>query len=130
MVVRFRKKVRKMRGYDRGFGEKKKHRGKGSRGGKGYAGSTKHKRFYIQKYEPLHLGYKGFHSIGRKENRVINIRDLEKIASGKNEINLTELGYDKLLGRGEISAPLTVRIAQASKSAKDKIEKAGGKIAE
>lgn len=130
MVVRFRKKSHKMRGYDRGFGEKKKHRGKGSRGGKGCAGSTKHKKSYIVRFEPHHFDHKGFHSLSKREARIVNVGDLEKLAAGKTEINLTELGYDKLLGSGEISAPLAVHIAQFSKSAKEKIAKAGGKIVE
>ena len=130
MVVRFKKKVRKMRGYNRGFGEKKKHRGKGSHGGKGYAGSTKHKKSYIVRFEPKHFDHKGFHSLSKEEARIVNVGDLQKLAVGKNEINLTGLGYDKLLGNGEISAPLTVHVSQFSKSAKAKIEKAGGKIAE
>lgn len=130
MVVRFRKKVHKMRGYDRGFGEKKKHRGKGSRGGKGYAGSTKHKKSYIVRFEPHHFDHRGFHSLSKVEKKIANVGDLEKLAAGKAELNLTELGYDKLLGSGEISAPLAVRVSQFSKSAKAKIEKAGGKIVE
>jgi len=129
MVVRFRKKGRKMRGYDRGFGEKKKHRGKGSHGGKGYAGSTKHKKSYIVRFEPGHFDHKGFHSLSKTENRIANIGDIEKLSAGRNDINLTEMGYDKLLGKGDITKPLTVRVAKASKSAKAKIEKAGGKIA-
>ncbi len=118
-----------MRGYDRGFGEKKKHRGKGSHGGKGYAGSTKHKKSYIVRFEPKHFDHSGFHSIGREEKKIVKVGDLEKLAKG-SEINLTELGYDKLLANGEITKPINVRVAQFSKGAKAKIEKAGGKIVE
>lgn len=121
------KKVHKMRGYKRGFGSKKKHRGKGSKGGKGYGGSTKHKRSYIYAYEPEHFGYKGFHSL-RKKDVASNIRDLEKISKDKSEIDLNELGFTKLLSNGEISKALTVRVKKFSKKAKEKIEKAGGKI--
>jgi len=122
------KKIRGMRGSKtHGYGAKKKHRGKGSRGGKGYAGSHKHKFSYIVKYEPDHFGYKGFHSLKTKDT-VINIRDLEKLAGGKDEIDLTSLGFDKLLSAGEIKKPLTVAVKNCSKKAKEKIEKAGGKI--
>ncbi|MEM7819824.1 MAG: uL15 family ribosomal protein [Candidatus Aenigmatarchaeota archaeon] len=127
MTIRFRKKVRKMRGsHTHGYGSKKKHRGGGSRGGRGYGGSHKHKYSYIVKYEPWHYGYKGFHSL-KKKLRTINIGDLEKI-SDNNEIDLTKLGYDKLLSRGKISRPLIIKIKKFSKKAKEKIEKVGGKI--
>lgn len=131
MVVRFRKKSRGMRGsMTHGYGSKKKHRGKGSKGGKGFAGSTKHKKQMVLAKNPDHFGHTGFHPLGKTENKIINIGDLENLARGKNEINLEELGYQKLLGNGEISSPLTIHVAQSSKSAKEKIEKAGGKIVE
>ena len=34
----------------------------------------------------------------------------------------------KLLGNGEISHPVTIKVNKASKAAQDKIEAAGGKI--
>lgn len=122
------KKNRGMRGSKtHGWGAKKKHRGKGSRGGKGYAGSHKHKYSYIVKYEPDHFGYKGFHSLKEKDKSV-NIKDLEKLAEGKNELDLSALGIDKLLSAGEITRPLTVKVKKFSKKAKEKIENAGGKF--
>ncbi len=126
MPVKFKKKVRKMRGtMTYGYGAKKKHRGKGSQGGKGWGGSTKHKRSFIYAYKTDHFGHKGFHSLAKGE-KVINVGELEKI--GKGEINLTQLGFGKLLGEGKISASITVHVNQFSKSAKEKIEQAGGKI--
>jgi len=125
-----RKKVRKMRGsHTHGYGSKKKHRGKGSRGGKGYAGSDKHKKSYISRYEPEHFGKHGFTSLKKlkKSIRIINLDGLEKISKG-NEIDLTQLGYDKLLGKGNVTRPLTIRVKLFSKMAKDKVEKVGGKI--
>jgi len=41
-------------------------------------------------------------------------------------IDLIDLGYDKLLGDGEIEHPYYVIAKSFTKSAKDKIEKAGG----
>lgn len=115
-----------------GYGGKKKHRGKGSRGGKGWAGSTKHRRSYVYKYAPEHLGYKGFRPPAAviTEDVIINLEDLERLAAktGKTELDLTALGYTKLLGRGRLSRPLTIRIASASASAKAAVEKAGGKM--
>lgn len=130
MVVRFRKKVRKQRGYTgHGWGTKKKHRGGGSRGGRGAAGMHKHKYSYTTTYEPDHFTKKGFHSL-QKRPKVINVGDLEKLKIQGNNIDLTALGYGKLLSRGNVTKPLTVKIAVFSKNAKTKIEKAGGKIIE
>ena len=36
--------------------------------------------------------------------------------------------YVKVLGNGEITVPLTVKVDKVSKSAKEKIEAAGGKV--
>ena len=54
--------------------------------------------------------------------------DLERIAGGKKEIDLKQLGYGKLLARGKVKHKLTVRVEKFSASAKEKIEKAGGKV--
>ncbi len=124
-----KKKTQKMRGSKtHGYGAKKKHRGKGSRGGKGYGGSTKHNRSYIYAKEPWHFGHKGFHSL-RKKDVVVNIKELEKL-SKDGEVDLTAMGYTKLLSAGEITKALTVKIKRASKKAKEKIEKAGGSVSE
>ena len=109
-----KKKTQKMRGSKtHGYGSKKKHRGKGSRGGKGYAGSHKHKYSYIVKYEPNHFGSKGFHSL-KKRGKFINIKDLERLAKG-SEIDLTAIGIDKLLSAGEIKRPLAIKVKKYSK---------------
>jgi large subunit ribosomal protein L15 len=125
-----KKKTQKMRGSKtHGYGAKKKHRGKGSKGGCGYGGSTKHNRSYIYAKEPWHFGHKGFHSL-RKKDVAVNIRDLEKLSKGKSELDLTAMGYTKLLSAGDISKPLKIKIKKASKKAKEKIEKAGGSVNE
>jgi large subunit ribosomal protein L15 len=124
-----KKKTQQMRGSKtHGYGAKKKHRGKGSRGGKGYGGSTKHNRSYVYAKEPWHFGHKGFHSL-KKKAVVVNIRDLEKLSKG-SEVDLTALGYTKLLSAGEVTTALKVKIKKASKKAKEKIEKAGGSVSE
>jgi large subunit ribosomal protein L15 len=48
-------------------------------------------------------------------------------ADRKIKINLTDLGYEKVLGRGKIAKPVTVEALSFSKIAKEKIESAGGK---
>jgi large subunit ribosomal protein L15 len=132
MVKRKRKKVVKQRGSTtHGWGSKKKHRGSGSKGGKGFAGSKKHKKTWILKYKPDHLGKHGFKSLQqrglRQYNRALNVGDLEKLAAGKKEIDITKFGYGKVLGGGQIKAPLEVRAFVFTEKAKAKIEKAKGK---
>ncbi|MGC8557261.1 MAG: 50S ribosomal protein L15, partial [Fervidicoccus sp.] len=54
MVVRFRRKVRKLRGRTRtmGWGRIGQHRKTGSKGGRGAAGMLKHKESWMRKYAP------------------------------------------------------------------------------
>ncbi|NIO21374.1 MAG: 50S ribosomal protein L15 [Candidatus Aenigmarchaeota archaeon] len=111
-----------------GRGGIKKCRGKGHRGGKGYSGSKKHRKSWVLRYERGHIGKpKGFISKTSKSVKSINLRDLENLAKDKKEIVLKDLGYDKVLGSGNITKKLVVRAKTFSKHAKEKIEKAGGK---
>jgi large subunit ribosomal protein L15 len=88
---------------------------------------------------PIHrrLPKRGFTNIFRKKIAVVNIRDLSRFESGSvvDEKALTEAGLIKgprdgvkLLGNGEISYPLEIKVNLISKSARDKIEAAGGKV--
>ena len=126
MTVRFKKKVRKQRGYtSHGWGSKKKHRGGGSRGGRGFGGGQKHKFSYVTTKDPDHYGYKGFHSRKRRQS-TLNVSDIDKMEG--NVVDLKKLGYDKLLGKGKIGRAVTVTVGSFSAHAKEKIEKAGGRI--
>jgi len=44
------------------------------------------------------------------------------------KLDLNKLGYDKLLGRGQVTQPLIIQVDSHSESAAKKIEKAGGKM--
>ena len=125
-----RKKIEKNRG--RRFcnkGSIKKWRGKGQRGGKGMAGTKKHRKSWVNSKAKGHIGKdKGFTPKNPKEITVINLGDIEKLAEGKKEIDLGKHGYDKVLGRGNISKALTVKAYTFSRKAQEKIEKAGGKV--
>ncbi|MGB2478973.1 MAG: uL15 family ribosomal protein, partial [Candidatus Poseidoniaceae archaeon] len=57
-----------------------------------------------------------------------NVGDLERMADGKDSIDLTEMGIDKLLGSGRISTALTVTVEEWSAKASEKISAAGGSI--
>jgi len=141
MVVRRRKKILKRRGRGSGYGSHKKHRGGGSRGGRGLAGLHKHKRMTSIKYMPEHFGRRGFKRPQKviKKLRTINLKGLDskveelleekKVKKGKVgiKINLTELGYDKLLGTGQVKHKLIVEAKFFSKNAIKKLEEIKGK---
>jgi large subunit ribosomal protein L15 len=131
MPARFKKRVKKMRGSKtHGWGSKKKHRGGGSRGGKGKAGLMKHKKSWMIKYEPDHFGKIGFkvpvHA--KKEIKAITLRDIDVLAKKSNlkEINVTEFGFQKVISSGKITQPLKIKAKYFVEKAKEKISKAGG----
>jgi len=132
-------KFRGRRTHGRG---KKAGRGKGLRGGHGNAGLHKHKYMYTVKYMPDHFGRHGFKRPQSvvAHNEVINISTLNEflprllevgLATQKGKtvtVDLGELGYDKLLGNGNVDKPMIIKVPQASKKAVSKIEEAGGKV--
>lgn len=133
MVVRKERSVRKYRGsHTHGWGAKKKHRGSGSRGGHGFAGSLGHKRIMVEKEHPGHIGKHGFTIPvkARRTTRTINVGDLGRLASRSrdNTLNLTEFGYDKLLSKGSVDGAVNVVVKRLTPRAREKIEKAGGSV--
>ena len=135
MSVRKVKKNRKMRGTRTcGHGSHKKNRGAGSRGGRGRSGMTKHKKSWAIRYEPDYFGKKGFTipTRAQKEVKAITLRDIDIIAKkmNKTEIDLSELGYDKVLSTGYLTQPLTIKARKFVERAKQKIESLGGKAIE
>lgn len=127
---------------------KRKGRGVGSGSGKtaGRGNKGQHQRSgggvrpgYEGGQMPLHrrLPKRGFTNIFKKEIAVVNVRDLERFEAGSLvdraalvRSGLLKGGYDgvKLLGQGEISIPLTVKLDAISRNAKEKIEAAGGSV--
>jgi large subunit ribosomal protein L15 len=88
---------------------------------------------------PLHrrLPKRGFANIFRKKIAVINVRDLNQFDKGSvvDEAVLIAAGLVKgkkdgikLLGHGEVKHSLEVKVNYISKSAREKIEAAGGKV--
>ena len=130
------RKTRKMRGSrTHGYGRVGQHRDAGSKGQR-KVGRHKHLWSYVTAHEPNYFGKKGFtspQSLKRNEN-TINIKQLNDLTAktlgknGKTQINLTNLGYTKLLAAGKITKPLVITVASCSKTAAEKIEKAGGKV--
>jgi large subunit ribosomal protein L15 len=138
-----KRKVRKRRGSrTHGYGRVGQHRGGGQRGGKGRAGLHKGKWTHTIKHDPEYFGKHGFSPPKRKESRTINVGELdgriEELLENKQaekteegiRLDLNRLGYDKLLGRGEITHSIIVLVDSCSESAAEKIEEVGGKILE
>ncbi len=83
------------------------------------------------------LPKRGFTNIFRKQLNILNIKDLSRFEANANLdtealknaglIKKTKDGI-KLLGNGDISYPLFIKVHRASKAAIEKIEAAGGKI--
>ena len=130
------RKTRKMRGSrTHGYGRIGQHRDAGSKGQR-KVGRHKHLWSYVVTHEPDYFGKHGFtspQSLKRKEN-TINIKQLNDLTAqtaiekGKIKVNLTSLGYTKLLGTGKITRQLIVSVPSCSKSAEEKIKKAGGQV--
>ena len=130
-----RKRVGRGMGSGMGKTSTRGHKGQGSRSGsslmRGFEGGQM----------PLHrrLPKRGFTNIFRVEYTVIN---LTRIASVAAEKGVSEIGLDdykklglcsskkeliKILGNGELTSAVSITAHKFSKSAQEKIEKAGGK---
>ena len=132
-MINKRKKVVKYRGSKtHGGGSKKKRRGAGNRGGRGFAGSGKRadqkKPMILKLYGSEYFGRHGFKRPPEVVKKIITINLVELNKFEGDNINLKELGYNKLLGKGSINKKLNVYVEHASKHAVEKIKKAGGVV--
>ena len=108
---------------------------RGSKGQRAISGYSKMRGFEGGQM-PLHrrLPKRGFKNIFKKEYAIVNLRDLEKLEGESFTVDrLIELGVVrklgeglKVLGTGELTRAITVEAHVFSKSAADKIQKAGG----
>ena len=116
--------------------------GKGDTSGRGHKGQRARKSGNVRPgYEggqtPLYrrLPKRGFRNIFSKDYITINVSQLDTLSL--NEVNLEDLKKNrivkgkasllKILGDGEISKAITVNAHKFTRTAKEKIEKAGGK---
>ena len=120
---------------------KKAGRGHGKRGGVGAAGGHKHKWIATLKYDRDHYGQKG-KGFKRPQSVVgqpitINVNQLrllkehlikDGVEKGGKDINLTALGYGKLLGSGACQGAWDVTVEAATPRAIEKVKSAGGKV--
>jgi large subunit ribosomal protein L15 len=135
-----KRKVGKRKGHGNSAGQGKTA-GRGTKGQGSRAGSGGH--LYRQggnlpffRRLPFIRG-EGFTPPNQVEYNIVNLDQLDRFQSG-SVINAETLADAKLLhkprnpvailGRGEVKAALTVQVARITKSAREKIEAAGGKI--
>ncbi len=130
-----RKRVGRGMGSGMGKTSTRGHKGQGSRSGsslmRGFEGGQM----------PLHrrLPKRGFTNIFRVEYTVINLSRIQQVATEKSVATITLEDYRalglassrkamiKILGNGEVTSAITITAHKFSKSAIEKIEKAGGK---
>lgn len=125
---------RKGRGHGSGSGKTagKGHKGQKARSGGGVRPGFEGGQMPLQRRVPK----RGFNNIFAKQYAAINIKDLERFEDGAVvdaqallDAGILKKTLDgvKILGNGELTKKLTVNCAAFSASAKEKIEKAGGK---
>src|SRR3989338_912106 len=141
MTDRKKSKRQKMRGHSTyGFGSKKKHRGFGNSGGKGNAGTGK--RADSKKPSVWNKHYFGSVGFVKKNSpgpvNGVNLSYLNEqidslVKAGKAkkdkdlyEVNIADLGFQKVLGTGSLSKKFKITASAFSESAKRKIEESGG----
>jgi large subunit ribosomal protein L15 len=120
------------RGMGSGHGKTATRGSKGQRAGTGFG----QKRGFEGGQMPLHrrLPKRGFTNIFKKQYAIVNLGKLEKLEGDAfNADRLFELGVIKklgdglkILGTGQLTRKITVEAHQFSKSAVEKIQKAGG----
>ncbi|NQE46745.1 50S ribosomal protein L15 [ANME-1 cluster archaeon GoMg2] len=137
-----KKRVKRIRGTRTcGGGSAKKRRGKGSKGGSGKAGAYGH-HFVWSLKRGISKGHNKSATSREQpgDKIVINVGELEDmleglIAKGKAEertdgffVDLTPLGIQKVLGKGQVEKKWILKANEISQIAKDKIESAGGTV--
>ena len=128
-----RKRVGRGPGSGHGKTSCRGHKGQKSRSGGSVPPGFEGGQMPLQRRLPK----RGFTNIFKKHYALINVRDLEGFAADADldtealvQAGLVRKVKDrvKLLGDGEISHPVTIKVHKASKKAKEKVEAAGGKV--
>lgn len=134
MTERTRRKKNKVRGErTHGKGGTKNNRGAGTRGGRGNAGSNKHKfhsigRVAERKYRLKPVTKGKIISVGNLSEKIPALLEKGKVREENGMIIVdSKSGYGKVLGQGNIDKKVLLKI-DASKSTVKKIEEAGGKF--
>jgi len=133
-----KRRSKKNKSGSHGYGSSKKNRGAGNRGGKGNAGSGKKAQSKRLTKEGVQvLGERGFNS-RKPEQNAINLRDIDQRIDdmveeglvdedgGKLVLDLDDIGYEKVLGKGHLNREVEIHAESFSGSAERKIEEADG----
>ncbi len=133
-AVKKRRRVGRGPGSNWGKTAGRGHKGHGSRSGGGVHPRFEGGQMPLQRRLPK----RGFYNPFRKEFVVLNVGDLQgfdanavvdiELLRSKNLIPKNMKSGVKILGDGELTIPLTVRAHRFSKSARQKIEAAGGTV--
>ena len=126
---------RKGRGAGSGNGKTagRGHKGQNARSGGGVRPGFEGGQMPIYRRLPK----RGFNNIFAKKYTEINVSDLNKFEDGtvvdatllkETGVISKELDGVVVLGRGELTKKVTVKVARVTKGAAEKIEKAGGKV--
>ena len=123
------------RGHGSGFGKTsgRGHKGSGQRSG------NKKRAWFEGGQMPLarRLPRRGFNNIFKEKYQIVNICDIVKIQKvskvdpvvlNHNGLIRSALKPVKILGKGDIDIKISITASSFSKTAKSKIEKAGGTV--
>ena len=137
-ITKFKRRKRLGRGTGSGLG---KTSGRGHKGQYSRAGHSQHVTLQGGAMPMFRrIPKRGFNNKFALKVGEVNIEDLEKAFAAGEEVtpeslrekNLANYRYDilKILGNGDLSKKLKVSAHKFTKSAREKIEKAGGEIVE
>lgn len=136
----------------KGAVKRSKRLGRGSGSGKGGTSTRGHKGQKAESGYSVKAGFEGgqmplqrrvpkfgFKNINRVSYRSINLDMIQELATKKSTTQITKdflrdngvitrNGLYKVLGRGDVSIALTIEANAVSKTASDKIAKAGGAV--
>jgi large subunit ribosomal protein L15 len=136
--------------YPKGANRKSKRVGRGNGSGHGGTSGRGHKGQKSRSGYNLRLGFeggqmplsrrlpkRGFNNPFKKKYQIVNIEALSRFK--KDSTVTTQMFYEqgliknerlpvKILGKGKLTKPLDIQAQAVSKQAKEKIEKAGGKV--
>jgi large subunit ribosomal protein L15 len=136
---------------DKGARKNRKKVGRGPGSGMGKTSTRGHKGLKARSGGNVRPGFeggqmpiyrrlpkRGFYNIFKKNNAVLNVRDLDRFEDGTaidietlKEVGIVKGRVDgvKILGAGEVTKKFSLKNILVSKSAREKIETAGGSIA-
>lgn len=128
-----RKRVGRGPGSGHGKTSCRGHKGQKARSGGRVARGFEGGQMPLQRRLPK----RGFTNIFKKQYALINLKDLERFdpnvtldAEALKRAGIIKRVVDgvKLLGDGEMNRPLTLKVHKASRSAREKVEAAGGRV--